>query len=313
MTSLVTSPFGAAEFGCLVKGPLDPTWSGAVRALIDTHGFALLREAGIASNAEFRALGERVTGESIPYRDASTPRSLVDTGVYSATDYPAELDIPPHNEQSYSAVVPRYIAFYCQRPADTGGETVLAESAAWRERISPGTRERFEAAGVLYVRNFYDWLTPGWQTVFATDSRTEATKRCEASGGHCEWTADALRTTQHGPAVIRHPVSGVGLWFNQAHLFHPSRLDVDTRGALEELYEPAAMPRSALYGDGEPIPDEPVAEILDAVERVACDVRLEAGDVLIADNLRIAHGRRAFAGDRRIFVMMSSPWEVIGG
>ena len=313
MTSLVTSPFGAATFGCLVEGPLDPAWSGDVRALIDTHGFALLRGSGVASNAEFRVLGERVMGEFIPYRDASTPRSLVDTGVYSVTDYPAELDIPPHNEQSYSTVVPRYIAFYCERPADAGGETVLAESAAWREQISPATRERFEAEGVLYVRNFYDWVTPAWQTAFATDSRTEATKRCEASGGRCEWTVDALRAIQHGPAMIRHPVFSVGLWFNQAHLFHPSRLDADTRGALEELYEPAAMPRSALYGDGERIPDERIAEILHAVERVACDLRLEAGDVLIADNLRIAHGRRAFAGDRRIFVMMSSPWEVISG
>lgn len=312
MTSLVTSPF-AATFGCLVEGPFDPARSGDARALVDTYGFALLRGSGVASNAEFRALGERIMGESVPYRDASTPRSLVDAGVYSVTDYPAELDIPPHNEQSYSAVVPRYIAFYCERPADVGGETVLAESAAWREQISPATRERFEAGGVLYVRNFYDWLTPAWQTVFATDSRTEATERCQASGGRCEWAADALRTVQHGPAVIRHPVSGAVLWFNQAHLFHPSRLDADTRGALEELYEPAVMPRTALYGDGERIPDEPIAEILDAVKRVGRDLRLEAGDVLIADNLRIAHGRRGFAGDRRISVMMSSPLEVSRG
>ena len=313
MTSLMASPYGAATSGCLIQGPLDPEQADDLRALVDLHGFALLRGSGVDSNAQFRALGERVMGAPIPYRDASTPRSLVNAGVYTVTDYPAGLDIPPHNEQSYSAAAPRYIAFYCQRPADTGGETVIAESAAWREQISPATRERFEASGVLYVRNFYDWLAPAWQTVFATDSRAEATERCRASGGRCEWMADALRTTQHGPAVIRHPASGTELWFNQAHIFHPSGLDADTRGALEELYEPMTMPRTALYGDGEQIPDEPIAEILEAAERVACDVRLEAGDVLIADNLRIAHGRRGFAGDRRIFVMMSSSWEVSRG
>lgn len=113
--------------------------------------------------------------------------------------------------------------------------------------------------------------------------------------------------------MIEHPGSAEPLWFNQAHLFHPFRLGADTREALEELYTPAELPRNALFGDGEPIPDVIAAEVLEAAERAAVDIALEAGDVLIADNLRVAHGRRGFTGDRRIFVTMSAPWPVPRG
>jgi alpha-ketoglutarate-dependent taurine dioxygenase len=44
-------------------------------------------------------------------------------------------------------------------------------------------------------------------------------------------------------------------------------------------------------------------------------VRWEAGDILLLDNMLVAHGRRAFTGPRQIVVAMAEPtrWEDVNG
>jgi alpha-ketoglutarate-dependent taurine dioxygenase len=34
----------------------------------------------------------------------------------------------------------------------------------------------------------------------------------------------------------------------------------------------------------------------------------QRGDVLLVDNMRISHGRRAFTGPRKVYVAMAEPW-----
>lgn len=310
MADQLTRTFDGAAFGTRVEGPVSADAHEWLPGMVDRHGAVLIRGSGITSIEVLRRSIEAAFGPLLPYDDASTPRTEVAPGVHTATEFPADLAIPPHNEQAYRTHAPRYLVFSCGRPADAGGATQLVDSRRWFEEIPTPTRARFEASGVTYVRNYYSWLAPTWQGAFRTDDPDVADQRCRAGGGEARWRSAGLRTEHTRQATIRHPQSGDAVWFNQAHLFHPARLDDETRAALRELYEPDDLPRDARYGDGEPIPDHEITEVLAAAQRCAVDVRLAAGDLLVLDNLRVAHGRLPFRGTRDMYVTMSGLWEV---
>ena len=51
--------------------------------------------------------------ELLAYEFGSTPRSAVQSGVYTSTEYPAHQHIPLHNEQAYTREWPMRIWFHC--------------------------------------------------------------------------------------------------------------------------------------------------------------------------------------------------------
>jgi hypothetical protein len=59
-----------------------------------------------------------------------------------------------------------------------------------------------------------------------------------------------------------------------------------------------------MYGDGSPIPDEVAEHITDVYRRCEAAFAWEPGDVLVVDNLLVAHGRRSFRGERAMLVAM---------
>jgi hypothetical protein len=69
---------------------------------------------------------------------------------------------------------------------------------------------------------------------------------------------------------------------------------------------PAAdLPRHAYFGDGAPIPDEHMDAIRSAYEASTVRVPWEVDDLLLVDNMHVAHGRDPFTGSRKVLVGMS--------
>jgi alpha-ketoglutarate-dependent taurine dioxygenase len=231
----------------------------------------------------------------------STPRREVGPGVYTSTEYPASEHIPLHNENAYAAQWPRLVLFHCVRAAETGGETPLADSAAVHEAIHPGVRETFVSRGLSYIRNFGTDLDLDWREAFQTQEKEVVEAYCKDAGITCEWLSPRhLRTRQVCPAVRAHPVTGKLLWFNQAHLFHHSSLAPEIAHELLSLFGEDGLPRTVRYGDGSLIEAEALAEVARAYASEERAFSWEDGDVLLLDNMRCAHGRRPFAGNRRV-------------
>ncbi len=64
------------------------------------------------------------------------------------------------------------------------------------------------------------------------------------------------------------------------------------------------------FGDGSHIPLKYLQEVRNAIRETSRSFPWRCGDLLELDNLRIAHGRNAFRGARRVLVSMFD--EVVG-
>jgi alpha-ketoglutarate-dependent taurine dioxygenase len=295
---------------------LDPIdWATRNRDWLSTllaqHSAILFRNFAVNTIAEFEQFAKVIAPDLLEYHERSTPRHEVSGKVYTSTNYPADQFIPLHNEHSYSHVWPLKIWFYCVKPAEQGGATPIADSQQVFEHIDQQIRARFAQKHVMYTRNYGGGLDLPWQEAFQTDDTVAVEDYCRTARIECEWLPDGrLRTRQVQPAIVNHPQSGAPLWFNQAHLFHVSSLKPEVRASLLAMVPEADLPRNAYYGDGMPIE----AEVLDAIrlayQRATVTFAWQATDILLLDNMRVAHGREPFSGARQVVVAMAEPFSM---
>ncbi|MGW7363960.1 TauD/TfdA family dioxygenase [Streptomyces sp. NPDC054841] len=243
----------------------------------------------------------------LAYVHGNSPRTKVGSNVYTSTEYPQEFTISMHNEMSYAHAWPARLAFYCEIQPGTGGATPVVDAAVWLESLDAEVREAF-AGGVRYVQNLHDGygLGKSWQDTFETGDRKAVEEFLAGTGASWEWKADGgLRVTSVRPSTTRHPVTGTEVWFNQADQWHPAGLGDDTAAALAQILPEDELPQTVTFADGSPIPQEYVFQIRDRGLDAAVNVDWRRGDLLLIDNVLLAHGRRPFTGDRRVLVAMS--------
>ncbi len=204
---------------------------------LKSHQAVLFRGFDVPDANAFEELVEVFHREMLDYRYGSSPRTRMKGNIFTSTEFPSAEVIPLHNEMSYTTEWPRKIWFYSEVCAETGGQTPLADSHRVHERIPPEVRERFNAHGVRYVRNYTGTFDLSWQKTFQTESREAVERYCASRRIQCEWISpDHLRTTETCQAALRHPDDGRWLWLNQAHLFHTSAIEARcARGARGEL------------------------------------------------------------------------------
>jgi alpha-ketoglutarate-dependent taurine dioxygenase len=274
------------------------------------HGAILFRGFDVKSAEEFGAFIKSVSGELLEYRERSSPRHQVSGNVYTSTDYPPNQSIFLHNENSYQHAWPLKLFFYCHTPAQQGGETPIADVRKVFRRIEPSIRERFAQKKIMYVRNFSGEIGLSSQTVFCASDKSEVEKYCSNAGIECEWTEAGLRTRQVRPAIAEHPRTGESVWFNHATFFHESTLPAALREGLLAAFDEEDLPHNTYYGDGSPIEPAVLDHLRHAYTEEAIAFSWNERDILMLDNMLVAHGRYSYLGPRRILVGMA---ELIGG
>jgi len=291
------------------------TWAVSNRDYIQNqllqHGGLLFRNFNLTGAAEFEQFLQNISGELLAYSYRSSPRTPVSGRIYTSTEYLADRPIPLHNENAYSRTWPMKIAFYCVQPASQGGETPIADSHRVFTEIDPTIRERFRQKKVMYVRNYRRGLDLPWQNVFQTEDKSVVENYCHEAGIEFEWKkGDELRTCQICQAIATHPQTGTTVWFNQVHAFHVSSLDPAFHQSLLESFGEAELPRNAYYGDGTSIEDAVIDEIRRIYQQESVPFAWQAGDVLLLDNMLVAHGRTPFRGARQVLVGMAEPYNL---
>jgi alpha-ketoglutarate-dependent taurine dioxygenase len=293
-------------------------WTGESREIIAAHlaesGGILFRGFDVKSAADFEQVIKSVGGGSLEYSERSSPRSRISGNIYTSTDYPPDQSIFVHNENSYQQSWPLMIFFFCERVARAGGATPIADCRNVFRRISPSVKERFRHKKWMYVRNFGGGFGLDWQTVFQTADRAVVEQYCRKNGIETEWKAgDRLRTRAVRPAIVRHPRTGEEVWFNHATFFHVTTLEPAIRESLLGEFEEDEFPTNSFYGDGSPIETSALDELREIYRQETVTFPWDRGDVLLLDNMLVAHGRAPYVGPRNVLVGMAEPvsWEVL--
>ncbi len=277
-----------------------------VHGILLREGALLLRGLPVVSSKKLEKFLATLFGVPLlDYSYPSTPRTQVRGHIYTSTEYPSTEAIPLHNENAYTRRWPLQIAFFCIKPADSGGETPIADSRKVYCSIPERIRDEFAERGLLYVRNYGEVDLP-WQKVFRTEDREEVEAFCDQNEIEYEWRdKNRLRTRQPVAAVRAHPRTREWLWFNQAHLFHMSALNADARSTLMRLYAKEELPRNVYYADGGDIDVADLGAIRNAYDQHMVTFEWREGDLMLLDNMRYAHGRMPYTGSRRVLVGMA--------
>jgi alpha-ketoglutarate-dependent taurine dioxygenase len=285
------------------------TQNDFIQESLDRSAAILFRNFKIRTATEFEQVVRAASAtELLSYRERSSPRSRVEGNVYTSTDYPADQSIFLHNENSYQQTWPMKIFFYCALPAEHGGETPIADTHRIFQRVPPAIRERFREKKWMYVRNFDGRFGLPWQTVFQTDDKTKVEEYCRGNGIEVEWKdGDRLKTWAIRPAVTKHPRTAKDLWFNHATFFHVTTLAPEAREVFSAELKEEDLPTNTYYGDGSPIETETLNELRRIYHEETVAFLWQAGDILMLDNMRAAHGRAPYAGSRQIMVAMTEP------
>lgn len=280
-----------------------------VEAQLQRYGALLFRGFAVQSAAGFERCAQAISGELFPeYGDL--PRASAGGAIYHSTPYPPDERILFHNEASHTHRWPLKQWFFCAQPAQQGGETPVVDCRRVYALLSPRLVERFRQKKVMYVRNFTTGLDVSWQQFFGTDDPSAVERLCRATATDCEWRGDSLRIRQVRPAVATHPHTGEAVFFNQLQLHHVSCMPPALRAAALALFGSENMPRSVYYGDGSPIEDAVMAEIDQVYSQTAISFRWQADDILLLDNMLIAHARNPYKGPRTVLVAMA---EMVSG
>jgi alpha-ketoglutarate-dependent taurine dioxygenase len=278
-----------------------------LRSAVLAHGSLLVRGLDVADAAQAGRLARLVAGPLITERESFAPRTAYAPAVYTSSAWPANQPMCMHHELSYAQELPGTMVFACLRAPDSGGETAVADAAAVLADLPPDVVSRFERDGWLLIRNYGETIGVPWQQAFGTEDPAEVEAYCRANDTEFEWTEAGLRTRQVRAAVAHHPVTGQRLWFNQIAFLNELTMDPDVREYLAMVLGPDGLPFTTRFGDGEPIPVEVVDVINEVYQRHTAATPWRRGDLLLVDNLRTAHSRQPYEGDREIVVAMGNP------
>jgi alpha-ketoglutarate-dependent taurine dioxygenase len=265
------------------------------------HGALLFRGFDFNNIDVLEKTVHTILGELVNYIDRNSMRSAIKGNIFTASDAKGELNIPLHCESSFTNNWPSRIFFFCHKPSEIGGEMPLANVNRVFSRLSPDITNVFLRKKVMYIRNFVDENI--WKYVFQVNSKDELDTFSKQNNIKIEWLNEKkFRATQVRPAILKHPVTKENIWFNQVENFYTKKRVIDR---LNPFYSGKKLWRSSYFGDGADIPAAVIEKIRDAYDKETLLLKWEKNDLLILDNMKIAHGRRPFQGEREIWTGMS--------
>jgi hypothetical protein len=187
-------------------------------------------------------------------------------------------------------------------------------------KLSSDVKTRFEQRGVRLHRRLprsSRRIGPrSWSAVFNTENRREVERIAASRDWELTWleNADLRMSYEALPPRRRHPVTRETVWFNQAHLLHPSALPSDTwyerrypgwlLTTLARRLSPTSFHQEVKHADGGRILETDLDHIRAVMREETVQFDWQQGDLLWLDNYLVAHGRRTFRGPRRILAAL---------
>ena len=308
-----SSPFGELFPLCFQAEAGDLTESvgwlrGNAAALTEKsarHGAILFRRFPLNTAEDFDAFVQAFGLPNFPYEESlsnavrinRTPR------VFTANEAPPEVNILLHHEMAQTPIFPSRLFFFCEQPAETGGATPLCRSDVLLKRLEkecPDFVRDCDAKGLLYSNVMPGESDPNsgmgrsWRSTFHAETREKAEARMTSLGYSWEWLSDgSLRATTPVLPAVKELSTGRRSFFNQ--------LIAASTGWKDDRNDPS---KAITFGDGSLLNVEAVHTAATLADEITFDVPWQKGDVALVDNFAVMHGRRTFAGTRKVLASL---------
>lgn len=300
------------------KGSLQvPEVLDTASAYMHDHGYVHIRMGANASVHQMEDAARRLMGLQInqggEYNgQGGVSRSTIQGSAWmdTAAGAPCEIPVQFHNEMAYSKKFPKHVAFAMVMQAESDGTTLLADNMRLTELLSSSLKQKLKTLGVQYIRNLNDQSQRGspefftsWQEAYLTENLEEALKKGNTEESILVRHEDGVRMKHITwcPVFYVHPDHGE-LYFGSLLNRHGSWMDDHPTWNHMPLAE---RPYHCVWGDGTEFSESELAEIRDVHEKSTIANRLVPGDLVVVDNLRVAHGRTPYKGKRQMGLLLS--------
>jgi hypothetical protein len=272
------------------------------------HGAILFRGLPLNSPEDCDAFASAFALTNFPYIESLSNAVRVNYSerIFSANEAPADVTIYFHHEMAQTPIYPAKLFFFCQTPAEAGGETPLCRSDVLFERLAercPEFAKNCEEKGLRYSNVMPAENDPksgmgrSWKSTLRAETREEAEARLKEIEYDWEWLPDgSLRATTPVLPAVRDVGQGRKAFFNQ--------LIAAFQGWKDDRNDPSKAIR---FGDGSLLDRDAVNIATELAYEIAFDLPWQKGDAVLVDNFVTMHGRRTFKGTRKVLASLADP------
>ena len=255
--------------------------------LFKSDGVLLFRgfETALDTFAEF---SNSLSTDFLDYTGGVFNRKMIneEPTILTVTDFKHEVKL--HGEMYYTKKPPLMIWFFCANPPLQDGETIVCDGQQFFQELSSSmkdllTRKKLKFSSTLNKED--------WQKKYKTNDFNLVKEICKSNGMEVEINEDESINRQFIDSAIHKSRTG------QDYVFINSLL------AAKHL-----NPEIVCFDDDSEITEEIMSELNEIAERITIEISWQKGDILMIDNTRIMHGRRAFEDEQRdIYIRLCSP------
>lgn len=253
---------------------------GEIVRLFEHHGVLLFRGFNLAAEG-ISSVTDLYT-ESYA-NDALRRKSRFGQAVVHNVDY-GNQEILLHSEASFSPVWPEIIWLYCSIPPNNNGTTTLCDSIQLWRYLSAEAKGFFLTEPVSFQLEI-----PAIKKRLGKGSRPWV-NQCLGTQGYLDWDTGTIHLNQLRWAVQNSRFSDTLCFAN--HLL----IELDS--------EPQIISRT--MASGKEIPENISQEIRQKANILTYELEWKSYDLLMVDNRRFMHGRRAYDGDARDIVIVQT-------
>lgn len=257
---------------------------------------SLLLFRGFAIDTEkFKEFSNSICQDFLAYVGGAYSRDMIneDKTLLSVTGHKLHFAVPFHGEMYYKKYKPELLWFYCANPPLKDGQTTICDGIEVYEHLSPKTQELLTNSQIKYMRTYIDG---SWQKIYQTDNLNDLEKTCQENDLKLIVNEDMSVTTEYTCFAAIDSRCG------KRKVFINNILPVIEQ-ELEGKYHSKVR-----WEDGSKIADDVIAEIKKVTDELTFLVDWHRQDLVVFDNRRLMHGRRAFADNERdIYVRMGNP------
>ncbi|MDF5719771.1 MAG: TauD/TfdA family dioxygenase [Rhizonema sp. PD37] len=264
--------------------------SAEIKELFKASGVILFRGFGI-THQEMKEFAEQFSSRFI--RDDDKP--LVEpNGFVSSVDTGMD-EIYPHRENGSSPFAPDAVWFCCTVPAAQGGETLFWNGVRVWEKLSEELKQLFISKKIKFVRKY---PVSSWKHFLGLGATIADAKRVLDSFENVSYQIDeeeSIYTEYVCSAVSKTKYGNQNAFVN------------DVIASNNNLQGSANLIEGSLtFEDNSLISEAVIEQIEKVVYGLTEEIRWQTGDIVMIDNSRFLHGRRAFSdNNRRLFALLS--------